>query len=96
MARLPSGTLTFLFTDIEASTSLWASHSESMAAALTRHDELLHQIIEKHGGTVFKHTGDPFSNARSTTGPRKSGFGWPAGYGRSGGFIPIWRRETAG
>src|SRR5438046_985908 len=43
MARataLPSGTVTFLFTDIEGSTRLWEQHPEAMRAALARHDAL--------------------------------------------------------
>jgi len=43
---LPSGTVTFLFTDIEGSTSLWESAPESMRAALERHDAILHASIE--------------------------------------------------
>jgi len=38
---LPAGTITFLFTDIEGSTRLWEHHSETMRAALARHDALL-------------------------------------------------------
>lgn len=53
-----SGTHTFLFTDIEASTKRWKEHTETMAADLARHDALLRQAIEAHGGHVFKHTGD--------------------------------------
>jgi class 3 adenylate cyclase len=41
MANLPSGTVTFLFTDIESSTRLWEHHPEAMRAALARHDALL-------------------------------------------------------
>ena len=52
------GTHTFLFTDIEASTRRWEEHTETMASDLARHDALLRQAIEGHGGRVFKHTGD--------------------------------------
>ena len=38
---LPSGTLTFLFTDIEGSTRLWETQREAMTGALARHDALL-------------------------------------------------------
>src|SRR3954470_11119878 len=55
---LPSGTVTFLFTDIVGSTRRWEEHGEDMAAALARHDVLLSSAIEAAGGTVFKHTGD--------------------------------------
>ena len=37
---LPTGTVTFLFTDIEGSTRLWEQHPEAMRAALARHDAL--------------------------------------------------------
>jgi class 3 adenylate cyclase len=40
---LPTGTVTFLFTDIEGSTRLWEQHPEAMRQALARHDVLLGQ-----------------------------------------------------
>src|SRR5262249_13542116 len=55
---LPSGTVTFLFTDIEGSTSLWENAPESMRAALQRHDAILHGSIKAHGGQVFSTGGD--------------------------------------
>jgi class 3 adenylate cyclase len=55
VASPPTGTLTFLFTDIEGSTKLWENNpSAAMQAALTRHDELLRGAIEERGGYVFK------------------------------------------
>jgi len=62
---LPSGTVTFLFTDIEGSTRLWEQHPTTMRAALVRHDTLLHQMIAAHGGTVFKTAGDGVNAAFS-------------------------------
>ncbi|MDG2111570.1 MAG: adenylate/guanylate cyclase domain-containing protein, partial [Actinomycetota bacterium] len=50
--------LTFLFTDIEGSTSHWESETAAMREALALHDELLHEAIGAQGGEVFKHTGD--------------------------------------
>jgi Adenylate and Guanylate cyclase catalytic domain len=41
VAELPSGTVTFLFTDIEGSTRLWEEHPEAMKAKLARHDEII-------------------------------------------------------
>ncbi len=38
MPTLPTGTVTFLFTDIEGSTTRWEQHREVMRAALARHD----------------------------------------------------------
>jgi predicted ATPase/class 3 adenylate cyclase len=58
VAELPSGTVTFLFTDIEGSTHLWQEHPEAMRPALARHDELLREAIESHDGHVVKTTGD--------------------------------------
>ncbi len=51
---------TFLFTDLENSTPLWEKCPEEMQKASARHDELLRQIIEEHGGRVIKTTGDGF------------------------------------
>lgn len=59
-AALPSGTVTLLFTDIEGSTARWEERREAMAQALRRHDELLRETVEKHGGHVFKTVGDAF------------------------------------
>jgi class 3 adenylate cyclase len=63
MADLPTGTVTFLFTDIEGSTRLWEQRPEAMRIALARHDALLHHAIEAHGGSVFKTMGDAFCDA---------------------------------
>ena len=66
MANLPTGTVTFLFTDIEGSTKLWEQNTESMRAALTRHDAILREAIEEHSGFVFKTVGDAFCAAFPT------------------------------
>ena len=60
MAELPSGTVTFLFTDIEGSTARWEHQPEAMRAALARHDALLRAAIHEHGGHVVKTMGDAF------------------------------------
>ena len=65
-ANLPSGTLTFLFTDIEGSTRLWEHFPEAMKVALRRHDALLRETIETRGGYVFKTVGDAFCAAFSS------------------------------
>src|ERR1043166_4793969 len=59
----PSGTITFLFTDIEGHTRLWEQHPEPMRAALDRHDALLRATITAHGGAIFKTVGDQFCAA---------------------------------
>jgi predicted ATPase/class 3 adenylate cyclase len=65
---MPSGTVTFLFTDIEGSTRLWKSHPDEMRRALARHDELVRAAIEANGGHVVKTTGDGFHAAFSDPG----------------------------
>jgi predicted ATPase/class 3 adenylate cyclase len=57
-AELPAGTLTFLLTDIEGSTRLWESEPEAMEVALQRHDRLLAEVIEGHGGAVILSRGE--------------------------------------
>ncbi|MBV8584241.1 MAG: adenylate/guanylate cyclase domain-containing protein [Candidatus Eremiobacteraeota bacterium] len=61
----PSGTVTFLFTDIEGSTSRWEAHRDAMQAAVARHDELMRAAVERHRGYVFKTMGDAFCCAFS-------------------------------
>src|SRR6185503_5380955 len=63
---IPTGTVTFLFTDIEGSTKLWELYPRAMQAALARHDTLLRVAIEEHGGYIFKTVGDAFCAAFST------------------------------
>ena len=58
MAALPTGTVTFLFTDLEGSTRLWEEHPEAMQDALARHDAIVRDAIESHHGHVVKTTGD--------------------------------------
>jgi class 3 adenylate cyclase len=54
----PSGTVTFLFTDVEVSTALWEEDADAMAASLRMHDEIMRSSIEGHGGYVFSTAGD--------------------------------------
>ena len=63
---LPTGTVTFLFSDIEGSTPLWEQHSLLMAQALQFHNAVLRQAIESTGGAVFKFVGDSFQAAFPT------------------------------
>ena len=58
MPQLPSGTVTFLFTDLEGSTRLWEQDPDAMRRALERHDALLRTAVEQHRGRVVKTTGD--------------------------------------
>src|ERR687898_190231 len=66
MSSPPTGTVTFLFTDIEGSTKLWERDPEAMSKALFRHDKLLRNAVEAHGGFVFKTVGDAFYVAFSS------------------------------
>jgi predicted ATPase/class 3 adenylate cyclase len=59
----PTGTVTFLFTDIEGSTKLWEAHPEEMRVALARHDALMREAIVSTHGHVFKTVGDAFCAA---------------------------------
>jgi len=63
---LPTGTVTFLFTDIEGSTRLWQEFPGTMKDALARHHTLLQHAIESHGGYVFQIVGDGFCAAFRT------------------------------
>jgi len=63
MTTLPSGTVTFLFTDIEGSTRLIEQHPEAMKDALARHNALLQGAIGAHRGHVFQVLGDGFCSA---------------------------------
>jgi predicted ATPase/class 3 adenylate cyclase len=64
--ELPSGTVTFLFTDLESSSRLWEEHPEGMKAALARHDSILREAVEAHGGHVVKTRGDGLHAAFAT------------------------------
>jgi len=57
-SELPSGTVTFLLTDIEGSTGLWDRMPHAMANALARHDELVATAVASAGGVLLKHKGE--------------------------------------
>lgn len=59
----PTGTVTFLFTDIEGSTRLWEEQPAAMHVALTEHDAILRAAMSSSGGVVFKTIGDAFCAA---------------------------------
>jgi class 3 adenylate cyclase len=63
---LPSGTVTFLFSDIEGSTERWEAHRDAMKAAVASHDELLRTAIARYDGVIFKTVGDAFCAAFAT------------------------------
>jgi len=55
---LPTGTVSFLFTDIEGSTQLWEAQPGAMRPALAEHDDCLRQAIAASHGQIVKTTGD--------------------------------------
>jgi class 3 adenylate cyclase len=64
--NLPSGTVTFLFTDIEGSAALWERERQATARAVERHLDLLRGAITSQGGVVFKIVGDAVQAAFAT------------------------------
>ncbi len=58
MSELPTGTITFLFTDVEGSTRLWEQHPRAMRAVMARHDRLLTEVFEQHDGMVVRPRGE--------------------------------------
>ena len=60
MAGIPTGTVTFLFTDIEGNTRLAREHPETWETARTRHHAILHDAIELNNGFIFEIIGDAF------------------------------------
>ena len=55
---LPTGTVTFLQTDIEDSSGWWERAPAEMRAALAAHDALIAEVVDRHDGVVVKHLGD--------------------------------------
>ena len=62
----PSGTVVFLFSDIEGSTARWEAQPDAMRDAVRRHDEIVRTAMENRGGYVFKTVGDAFCVAFTT------------------------------
>src|SRR3954447_20746871 len=60
MRELPSGTVTFLFTDIEGSTKLLHELGDAYADALAEHRRVLRDAFERHGGAEVDTQGDAF------------------------------------
>ena len=67
---LPTGTVTFLFTDIEGSTKLWEQHPEEMRAALVRHDNLIEELVQDNSGVLVRPRGE--GDSRFAVFPRPS------------------------
>lgn len=60
MSSKPTGTVTFLFTDIENSTQLAQAHPEAWETAKSRHHTILREAIESSNGYIFQVIGDAF------------------------------------
>jgi predicted ATPase/class 3 adenylate cyclase/uncharacterized protein HemY len=60
MSNLPSGTVTFLFTDIEGSTRLLQQLGTDYATLLEEQQRLLREACETHNGSVVGTQGDSF------------------------------------
>jgi len=58
MPTLPSGTVTFLFTDVEGSTRLLERHPEAYRNAIAQHHAIVREAVEQNGGSVFETLGD--------------------------------------
>jgi predicted ATPase/class 3 adenylate cyclase len=66
MTSQPTGTVTFLFTDIEGSTRLWQGDPERMAVAQAAHDRIVRGRLAAHGGFCFSSAGDGLGAAFNT------------------------------
>jgi predicted ATPase/class 3 adenylate cyclase len=64
--QIPIGTVTFVFTDIVGSTRMWEENPTQMNSAIARHDAIMQEVAEYHGGYVFKTVGDAFCIAFHT------------------------------
>jgi class 3 adenylate cyclase len=68
---LPSGTVTFLLTDVEGSTRAWEADSTGMSVAMARHDEILVGAIARHGGDRPVEQGEGEVSSPRSTDPRR-------------------------
>ncbi|MGH2711876.1 MAG: ATP-binding protein [Actinomycetota bacterium] len=58
--HLPTGTVTFLFTDIEGSTLLLRKLGERYAEALGQHGDIVRKVLQREGGVELGTEGDSF------------------------------------
>src|SRR6478735_5994124 len=66
MPPRPTGTVTFLFTDIEGSTRLWGTDPKAMQLAHGRQEAIVRGAIEANEGYAYKMIGDAFQAAFAT------------------------------
>ena len=57
--KVPTGTVTFLFSDLVGSTKLWAKDPDAMSASLRIHDQIFTETIAKYHGFVFQPRATP-------------------------------------
>ncbi len=60
MADIPTGSVTFLFSDVKGSTKLAQLYLDKLPVMLKRHNEIMQESLESHGGLVFRIVGDAF------------------------------------
>jgi predicted ATPase/class 3 adenylate cyclase len=68
MSIYPTGTVTFLFTDIEGSTKLAREHPDQWETLRQRHHSILQSAVNAQQGYVFQIIGDAFCAAFNTAG----------------------------
>ncbi len=61
----PTGTITFLFTDVESSTNWWSADPDAMSRSLRVHDVIMRDVLAQHDGYIFSTAGDSFAAAFS-------------------------------
>ena len=63
MTDLPTGTVTFLFTDVEGSTRLWETDRAAMQTAVEDHLAIVREAVARHDGVLYKTVGDGTQSA---------------------------------
>lgn len=58
MTALPSGTVTFLMSDVESSTALWLRHRVAMDGAMVELDRAVRDVVVRHGGVSIQSRGE--------------------------------------
>ena len=66
MAERPTGTVTFLFADIEGSTQRWEKFPDAMERAHKRQEQIIRDAVARHNGYAYKMIGDAFQIAFAT------------------------------
>src|SRR5215210_1900608 len=90
-AALPTGTVTFLFTDVEGSTTLLGAHPDEYKRAVRRHHDLLLEAVHLADGAVFETVGDAVyaSFARATDAVKAALWGQMVLHAEDWGETPI-------